>query len=237
MTFREIIYIVMDKFKLASDDSYFTEEHALFLVDKYRAFLLKQRYGSDIKRYVPESNYQTLCLSTERHRPMEDDPCGGTYLRSVDEVPYLLGTGNPKVYALDYFKGSFSYVPRERMKYVGHNRFLKDMAYCTIGTDNHLWFKSCNPQLLYLENVRMTGVFQDPKQVALLSCGRGEDDCNYMDSPYPLEDSIVPAVLELIAKDLGVSVYMPEDKLNNGSDDMAGGTQMPSRQERSGNAA
>lgn len=48
-TYREIVYMVLDELKINSDDKYFEEEHVMFLMDKYRAFLLKQRY-SDIKK-------------------------------------------------------------------------------------------------------------------------------------------------------------------------------------------
>jgi hypothetical protein len=46
----------LDELHLTSDDSLFNEDHILFLINKYRAFLLKQRY-SDIKKQIPESNY------------------------------------------------------------------------------------------------------------------------------------------------------------------------------------
>ena len=46
----------LDQLKVASDDSYFTVEHVLFLISKIRALILKQRY-SDIKKKIPESNY------------------------------------------------------------------------------------------------------------------------------------------------------------------------------------
>jgi hypothetical protein len=40
-TFRDIVYMIMDELKLSSDDSYYTEDHIIFLISKYRAFLLK----------------------------------------------------------------------------------------------------------------------------------------------------------------------------------------------------
>ena len=61
MTWREIIYMCSDELKLSSDDSYYTEDHLKFLISKYRSFLLKQRY-SDIKKFIPESNFSTICL-------------------------------------------------------------------------------------------------------------------------------------------------------------------------------
>jgi len=40
-TFKEIVYLALEELKLTSDDSYYTEDHILFLLNKYRAFLLK----------------------------------------------------------------------------------------------------------------------------------------------------------------------------------------------------
>lgn len=60
-TYRELIYMCLDEIKVISDDSYFEEEHVSFLLDKFRPFLLKQRYG-DVRKEVPQSNYQEICL-------------------------------------------------------------------------------------------------------------------------------------------------------------------------------
>ena len=40
-TFREMIYMILDEMKISTDDSYFTEEHIMYLINKYRAFILK----------------------------------------------------------------------------------------------------------------------------------------------------------------------------------------------------
>ena len=61
MTYNELIYMVLDELKLSSDDSYYTPDHVIFLLVKYRSFLLKQRY-SDIKKQIPDSDYQSICL-------------------------------------------------------------------------------------------------------------------------------------------------------------------------------
>jgi len=48
--------MALDELKLHSDDANFTEEHIIFLADKYRAILLKQRYA-DVKKEIPLANY------------------------------------------------------------------------------------------------------------------------------------------------------------------------------------
>ena len=36
-TYREIVYMVLDELKLESDDAYYTQDHVIFLINKYRA--------------------------------------------------------------------------------------------------------------------------------------------------------------------------------------------------------
>ena len=61
-TYREAIYMCLDLLKGKSDDFSFTEEHIAYLLDKFRALLLKQRYGKDPLKEIPYSNYQTIEL-------------------------------------------------------------------------------------------------------------------------------------------------------------------------------
>ena len=89
-TYRQLTYLILDEAKGMSDDFTYTEDHLIFLIDKYRAFLLKQRY-SDIKKQIPESNYQTICLDLIQVPAISGEPCeGGVYLRSEKEVPFLM---------------------------------------------------------------------------------------------------------------------------------------------------
>ena len=59
-TYKELIYMCLDLLKGSSDDFSFTEEHIAYLLDKYRAFLLKQKYTNEYKKPVPNSNYQNI---------------------------------------------------------------------------------------------------------------------------------------------------------------------------------
>lgn len=124
-TYKELVYMCLDELKLYSDDALYTEEHIMFLLGKYRTFLIKQRY-SDVKKQIPESNYQTICLDLIEVPAISGEPCeGGSYLRSKEKIPFLMKIGNPRVYPVDYYQGEITYVSRERMRYVGYNKYLK----------------------------------------------------------------------------------------------------------------
>lgn len=147
-TYREIVYMINDELKLSSDDAYFTEDHIIYLTSKYRAFLLKQRY-SDIKKFIPESNFSTICLDLIEVPAISGEVCeGGVYLRSKNKIPYMMGIKQPRVYPVDYYQGEITYVSRDRMKYVGYNKYLNNIIYCSLAPDNYLYFKSSNPQYL-----------------------------------------------------------------------------------------
>ena len=214
--------MVLDELKIVSDDSHFQEEHVLFLLDKYRTFLLKQRY-SDIRKEIPESNYQTICVDLKQVNAIDGTPCtGADYMKSLQEIPNMMQVGKQKISSLDYFQGNFAYTNNERFKYVGNNKYLKNQIYGTIAPDNHLYLKSSNPQMYYLEKVKVTGIFEDSSKAAELQCpdASGEKPCDVMDMEFPIEEALIPPMIELIVKELSGYVYQPADNENNATDDL-----------------
>lgn len=221
-TNREIIYLILDELKLSSDDTYYTEEHILFLISKYRGMLLNQVY-KDIKKEIPESNYQTLCLDLIQVPAITGEPCeGGTYLRSKEKIPFLMTIATPRIYIEDYYQGDITYVSRERMKYVGYNRWLPNIIYASIGPDNYLYFKSFNPQYLYLKQARLTGIFEDPDKASEYECDKSEDTCDVLDREFHLEEALIPQLIQLVVKELSRPEYLPQDTTNNAADDLSG---------------
>ena len=212
----------LDEVKLHSDDALFTEDHIIFLLGKYRVFLLKQRY-SDIKKQIPESNYQTICLDLIKVSAIPDEPCSGVYLRSKEKIPILMKIGNPRVYPIDYYQGEITYISRDRMRYVGHNKYLKNIIYTSLSPNNYLYFKSCNPQYLYLEKVKVAGIFEDIIAASELQCPNedGTKICDILDIEFPIESALVPPLIELVVKELLGAAYRPSDSENNAMDDLA----------------
>ena len=222
-TYKELVYMCLDELKLYSDDALYTEEHIMFLLGKYRTFLIKQRY-SDIKKQIPESNYQTICLDLIEVPAISGEPCeGGSYLRSKKKIPFLMKIGNPRVYPIDYYQGEITYVSRDRMRYVGYNKYLQNIIYASLGPDNYLYFKSFNPQFLYLEKVRMTGIFEDTLAASELQCPdeNGNIVCDVLDREFPIENALIPPLIQLVVEELTKAEYKPEDKENNSDDDLS----------------
>ena len=223
MTYREIAYMCLDQLKIASDDSYYTIEHVLFLASKVRALLLKQAYSKEGSE-VPQSYYQTICLDLIEVPAISGEPCeGGTYLRSKHQIPSTIPIGTREIYPVDFYQGThIAYVSRERMRFVGHNKWLQNIIYASKGPDEYLYFKSSNPQFLYLERVKMTAIFEDSEKIADLKCEKDDDStCDILDTSFPLEEALVPQLIETVVKTLSGGIYKPEDNTNNATDDLS----------------
>lgn len=217
-TFRDLVYMVLDEIKLQSDDSTFTEDHVIFTLIKYRALLLKQRY-SDIKKIVPESNYQEICLNLERTSSIPGKPIGkDVYLKSVERVPFLMSFGLKRAYTDSYYKGEVTYISKDRMRYVGFNKYLSNIVYCSIGPDDYLYFKFSNEEFLDVTKIHLYGIFQDCARASELQCDK---ECELLDRPFPLEDSLISPLVELSLKELLGAAYRPKDDINDAKDDLS----------------
>lgn len=93
MKTKELVYIVLDLCKNASDDAYYTEEHVEWLLNKNRSFLLK-REQERLKQKSSELNEQTICVDLEPYNGLCDD-CSDTYLRSAQKVPEIISNSTP----------------------------------------------------------------------------------------------------------------------------------------------
>jgi len=222
-TYNEAIYMVLDFLKISSDDAYYTPDHVAFLLNKYRAYVLKSKYENEAES-PSDSNYQTLTLTLEEVDRIQGHPCRGKYLVSTNEIPDSLDIGVPTVAGADIFSGDLCMVSYSRFKYVGHNRWMKDITYVTT-EGGKVYMKSCNPMLYYMETATYRDIFSDPIEAAALS-GDYEVDaegklCHPYEVGFPLEDNLLPLVMQYVVKDLSGGVYKPKDSENNADDDLS----------------
>lgn len=223
-TYREVVYMALDELKLISNDATYTPEHLIFLADKIRALLLDRRYRDARKGEVSRSNYQEICFDLIEVPAIPGTSCYGIYLRSTEKVPSLMSVGIKHIYPVDYFSSEhISFIPLERMPYVGNNKWLSNMIYVTKGPDDYLYLKSANPQFLYLKKLRVDAVFQDSQKAASMSCSAESGaNCDILDFEFPLEDTLISPLIQFMVQELSGARYLPTDKQNNASDDMSG---------------
>lgn len=191
-TYEEMVYMVLDELKARSNDFYYNENHIIFLLDKYRAFLLKQKY-SDIKKQIPQSNYQIYVIN------------------AVKEfiIPDILNISIPK---LHYNEDIYNYIFPNRFKFVGYSAYNNKSKYFTIH-DNTVLIKQGNTSS-NIVNYKIEAVFESPKQVYELQ------NKEVLKERFPLEESLISPLLEMVVKDLTSAMFKPEDNVNNGKDDL-----------------
>lgn len=221
-TYNHVVYMIMDFLKISSDDAYYTPDHIAFLLDKYRAYVLKTKYENSSEE-PSDSNYQTLNLQLEAVDRIEGQ-CKGKYLRSTNEIPDSVGVGTPSITGEDVFSGDLCVVSNTRFKYVGFNKWMRNISYATM-MGGKVYMKSCNPFLYYMEEGVYRDIFASPQEAAALS-GEYEVDadgklCNPMEVSFPLEDNLLPLVMQYVVKDLSGGLYKPKDSENNADDDLA----------------
>ena len=227
MKVSELVYSILDLAKAASsDDSFFTEEHVIFLCKKYRAFLIKKEQDKEKSStdVASEFEYQQICLDLEKVPAIDGEPCtGGYYLRTTQKIPKILEGTQPRVYPIDFYQGTnISYVSRDKMRYVGNNKYLRNIIYSSLGPDLHLYLNSSNPQFLYMKQLRMSAIFEDVDEAAGLLCDSdgSSESCDVLDAEFPIREYLVPPLIELVVKELTGAKYQPQDKENNANDDL-----------------
>lgn len=228
-TYREAVYMVLDFLKLSSDDSYYTEEHVRFLLNKYRAYVLKSKYEDNQKNpssYPSDSNTQTVELNLEHVNGIDGLQCTGEYLRSVEEIPSPMFWYSFKVWAGLMFGDNIIVTMPTRFRFTGSGKLGSLFNYATIGPDNHLYLKSGNPQLYYLQKASVKGVFEDPEKIYQIENEQAVADgkepvCDILDREFPLESNLLALCMQYVVKELTGASYRPKDDDNNASDDLS----------------
>ena len=222
MTLRELVFMCMDEVKLNSDDAIYTEDHVVFLLNKYRSFVLKKELDKENKQ-LSSTNGQTICLNLIEVKD-EDNPCGESMLRTEQKIPNLVNECKVSLYPVNYFEGDhIIYTTMERMRYTTYNKWTKNLIYAAKGPDDYLYLKSSNPQYLYLEKLRMKATFEDFESAAQYACDEsGEElNCDILDMKFPIENALVPILVEMVVKELLGAAYRPKDSVNNSNDDLS----------------
>lgn len=222
-TYNHVVYMVLDFLKISSDDAYYTPDHVLFLLNKYRAYVLKSKYEKSAET-PSESNYQTMHIEFEEQDRIAGIGCSGKYLVSTTKLPDSLDLVKPVFTGSDMFGGDISFVSPQRFRYIGFDKWTKNITYATF-LSGKMYMKSCNPLAYYLREGTLYDIFVDPLEAAADSGEYDVDEngdlCNPMEVEFPLEDNLLPLVMQYVVKDLTGGIYKPKDDENNADDDLS----------------
>lgn len=221
-TYGQMIYMVRDLLKISSDDAYITSQHILFLLEKFRSYVLKTKYENS-EEDIPGSDKNSLTVELELVSDNFGLSSGIPLLRSKEPIPSdtIFDSINIKTNKLTG-NPNIIYVPYERFPFTGNNKYLKNIIYWTIDNEDYILVKSCNPRFEYLREIKIEGVFESPMAIAEKDCVCNGLEVNYDDVDFCLEDALVQLVIDYTVRTLQVSIYKPQDDINNTNDDLAG---------------
>ena len=221
MTKREIIYTVFEKLKIQTDDSDITEELIASMIDTKRAMLLKQQFAKN-PWHMPIEVKQEICVDLEVANSVAGVACLGKILRTVNPLPSSIkvkGKEGPlNIRRMDRSAIAINLVPIERLPYVGYNSIIGAMLYAAIDYDGRLYFTSTRKNHLFLETVKVSDIFEHPDTAYALECENDSAIIEPWDTQYPIEVGMVDPIINLIAQDLGRTIQMPEDNVNDAED-------------------
>lgn len=233
-TFREIVYMVLDHNKLSNDDSYIEPEHVLYIVSKLRAYLLTSKYQKAAAP-ISNSNFQTITLELEPVDNMCGCNNGGMWMmKSVVAVPNVLLLNNYEgltvVNPASTFgcQPMFNFVNPTRFNFVGYNKWLRDQQYATIGPDGYLYVKSANSEILNLEMLQVSAVFENAEKAAEIiaeynrrdECADENAVCDVMDAEFPLEEGLITLLLDNASQFIYQMTMKPSDEKNSSNDEL-----------------
>lgn len=213
-TYKELVYMVLDELKAKSDDFYYTEDHIIFLLEKYRAFLLKQKYRTP-KSVVLNSNYSYIEI-----------PATLTLTSPILETSFVceaIPITQPKLTVIpnrDDIKKEviFNYCTEDRRLFLRQSNYLKNMNYFyflnnkLVLDSGNKFFKDNN----YLNLTALLKIILESPSKVYQSLNPNAD---ILDMTFPLEESLISPLLEMVVKDLTSAMFKPEDDVNNGKDE------------------
>lgn len=221
-TFGQIAHAIQDFSKTISDDAVINIDHIIFLMSKYRNYLL-----SNPTKNVTNADYQTICIDLVPYD--EGNICSGEpYLISEKPVPNIMSKGEVTVSPMGGFMYSskFQFVNYEKFTYAGLNKWFNNFIYVTIGPDGHLFVKSKKAGFIHINKMKVTALFDDIEKAAELSCedcsGNNElHACDIEDKEFPLDAAYIPLLMKYVTQEITAAAWNPRDDSNNASDDIS----------------
>ena len=95
------------------------------------------------------------------------------------------------------------------------------MIYFSIYNDGILYLKSKDVNSSYLRKITVTALFDNPVEALEFSCDEDGNPCDFMNTEFPLESSLVPPLIDMVHRHLGDPIYRPEDDTNDASDNLS----------------
>lgn len=207
-TLSEITFSILDNVRpLNQTNTDITEEIVKFYIKTVRAQLAKQTIQKN--GVLGNAWFQSLgCVELVEADKSEccAFPTGCVILRTSVTIPKPIDSETSlltRVGPVDITERPYQYIEFERVPFEGSNKYTRHFI---------KWFLGSNEDYVYLlmdendyinmglEVIHMHGAFENPEDlVDFIQCSTGES-CFSDDSKYPIPDSMIPTLIEMVIK-------------------------------------
>jgi hypothetical protein len=227
MNLAKIIYDVREALKLYSDDANVTDRYITYLYGIKRSKYLRQDLNN-FQKSTDVSITQTLCLPLE---VVSANQCASeldckVILRTKRPIPQPIELHiKPAITSVKSTNRTslpFNFVTKEKAIYSKYAPFNKGI-YAFLDNDKYIYVVSESNTVNLIECITITGIFEDPLELKNYSnccdCPTVTLCFNPDTTDYPLQPHYIDLIKEEIVNQLTNRLRLPDDKINNSSDD------------------
>lgn len=230
-TLREITYDIKEILNSYSDDSSLSIEHIAFMFQNKRNTHLKN-YISNLKKELPLEAMQLICIPLKEDEQCEDD---FKFLKGTVKIPSTLessGRSNiSQIFLNSRVSKWLNVIDYIRFPYLKSGRMNTKQIYVAIDPDSYPIVYSNSNNHQYLEDIKLNIIAENPEEAYKLQCDKDEN-CDFYDSNYPIESSMVDLIKKEIIQELLIKYRIPVDQINNGQDDTTANNEIDARRSR-----
>lgn len=215
-TLRHIVYNIRTLIKdRHSDDLQFTDRNIAYWVKYLRAKLIRQ--GIDRGNSISDNITQEIPVDFESIDTGSSSgvETGNREIKSSTKIPKFISSKNKDLLTVitSPVDDSFIVTIQPKSKAIRNHNNKYGRKYPVAYLDNgYLYIKGCN---FYIENLDVTGVFQDPEEAARFNNPELTSD-EFMDEDYPIEDHMIDMINSIVkSNELNLYFQIPSDKVND----------------------
>lgn len=204
-----------------SDDIKITDRQIEFIINYYRAKLIKQDIDKD--RSISSNIIQDLGkvpLSLVDKAEVSGTLIGKTILRTTNPIPKLIELSQKD--AIIYVGGldkmsNIDFVTKTQSRWNKFNKYGSKLP-TAFYRNGYIYISEC-PQALRFINIE--GIFADPRQVSSYINIAGNPCYDVLIDPYPMSEYMISALNDMIiSKELTFFLQMVPDEVNDANDEI-----------------
>lgn len=226
MTATEIIYAVREKLKAHTDDSQYTDQYLMYLINLKRAAYIRREYNQ-LQRTFDNTVLSTFCMELEEvdasvcPECLEIGTADCLVIRTIKKIPTTIElhsrTTIVKVSPVGVFDKPFSFVSYGKIIYAGEGNYEDKYVFAAVHSNGHIYLKSKRSDYRSLQYIGVVALIENPDDLSLFTCGTG--NCYDADStPYPVQGWMVDIIISDIVKELANLKQIPQDLTNDAKD-------------------